>query len=180
MGKIFKISLIPAAILLSFYNLSFGDELGKGISPTNSSSELIYGPWILPQDQKGEALFPSPDKAEFAGFLYGGKPNKTIGNREFSMNPEITNTPASTVTTEYSKEEMPDFENRQLSRGKSSYRFGKIHLIKNTLDHSLSFIPSLSAVPYKEENPLSWAPEKIRESDIYRSLAIFLELKFNF
>ena len=176
MFKIFKISLILITIVLSFYNLSFGDPLAKGTSPTNSSNELIYGPL----HQKEEAPFPSPDKAGFGSTLYGGKPSKAIGNREFSMNPEITNTMPSPVTTEFQKKEMSDFGNSQLSKGKSRYHFGEIHLIKNSLDPSLSFISSLSAVRYEEENPLSRALEKFKENDIFKSLAIFLELKLNF
>ncbi len=178
MDKIFKISPIIITILLSFYNLSFGDQLAKGTSPTNSSNELIYGPWIL--HQKGEAPFPSPDKAGFGSTLYNGKPSKEIGNREFSMNPEITNTMPSPVTTEFQKKEMFDFESSQLSSGKTYYHFGKIHLTKNNLNPTLSLISILPVAQYKEENPLSRTLEKFKENDILKSLAIFLELKLNF
>ena len=178
MGKILRISPILVTIVLSFYGRSFGDQLAKGISPTNSSNELIYGQWIL--HQKGEAPFPSPDKAGFGSTLYGGKPSKAIGNREFSMNPEITNTMPSPATTEFQKKEPSDLENSQLSKGKSRYHFGEIHLTKNNLDPSLSFISRLSTVEYEEENPLFRSLEKFREIDIFKSLAIFLELKLNF
>ena len=129
MGKNFRISLILVTIVLSFYNLSFGDPLAKGIIPTNSSNEMIYGQWIL--HQKGEAPFPSPEKAGSGSRLYGGKPSKAIRNRELSMNPEITNTMQSLATTEIQKKDLSHFENSQLSKGKSSYLFGEIHLTKN-------------------------------------------------
>jgi hypothetical protein len=118
--------------------------------------------------------------AGFGRTLYGGKPSKAIGNREFSMNPKITNTMPSLVTTEFQRKEMSDFENSQLSREKTYYHFGKIHLTKNNLDHTSNFISILSVAQYKEENPLSWAPEKFKENDIFKSIAIFLELKLNF
>jgi hypothetical protein len=178
MGKIFRISPILVTIVLSFYSLSFGDQLAKGISPTNSSNELIYGQWILPQ--KGEPPFSSPENAGSGSTLYGAKPSKAIRNREFSMNPEITNTMQSPATTEIQKKDLSHFENSQLSKGKSSYHFGKIHLTKNNLDPSLDFISSLSVAQYKEENPLSWTLEKFKENDIFKCLAILLELKLNF
>ncbi len=178
MGKIFKISLFLIAIVLSFYNVSFGDQLTKGKSPTNSSNELIYGQWIL--HRKGEPPFPSPDKAGFGSTLSGCKPNKAIGTPESSMNPEVRNTMPFPVTTEFRKEEMSDFENRQLSRGKSGYHSGEMYLTRNHLNPSLSFISSLSSVRYEEGNLLSWAPEKFKENDIFRSLAIFLGLKLDF
>jgi hypothetical protein len=178
MGKMLTISLILVTIVLSFYTLSFGDQLAKGISPTNSSNELIYGKWIL--HQKGEPSFSSPEKAGSGSNLYGANSSKTLRNREFSMNPEITNTTQSPATAEIQKKDLSHFENSQLSKGKYSYHFGKIHLTKNNLDPSLDFISSLSAAQYKEENPLSWALEKFKENDIFKSLAILLELKLNF
>ena len=178
MGKIFRISLILVTIVLSFYSPSLGDQLAKGISPTNSSNEMIYGQWIL--HQKGEAPFPSPEKAGSGSRLYGGKPSKAIGNREFSMNPEITYTMQSPATTEIQKKDLSHFENSQLSKGKSSYHFGKIQLTKNNLDPSLEFISSLSVAQYKEENPPFWALEKFKENDLFKSLAILLKLKLKF
>jgi len=176
--KIFRISLILLTIVLSSYSLSFGDQAAKAISPPNSSNDLIYGQWIL--HQKGEAPSPSLDKAGFGIALYGGKASKVIGNREVSMNPEIKNSLQSPATTEFQKKELSDLENSQLSKGKSRYHFGEIHLTKNNLDPSLSFISRLSTVEYEEENPLFRSLEKFREIDIFKSLAIFLELKLNF
>jgi hypothetical protein len=71
-------------------------------------------------------------------------------------------------------------ENSQPSKGKSGYHFGKIHLINKSLDHSLDFISRLAVAQFKEENPPSWTLEKFKENDIFKSLAIFLELKLNF
>lgn len=178
MGKMLRISLILVTIVLSFYTLGFGDPLERGIFPTNSSNELIYGKWIL--HQKGEPSFLSPERAGSGSNLYDANPSNAIRNREFSMNPEITNTMQSPATTEIQKKDLSHFENSQLSKGKYSYHFGKIHLTKNNLDPALDFISSLSAAQYKEENPLSWTLEKFKENDIFKSLAILLELKLNF
>ena len=178
MGKILRISPILVTIVLSFYSLSFGDQLAKGISSTNSSHELIYGKWIL--HQEGEPPFSSPQKAGSGSNLYGANPSKAIRNREFSMNPEITNTMQSPATTEIQKKDLSHFENSQLSKGKSSYHFGKIHLTKNNLDPSLDFISILSVAQYKEENPLSWTLEKLEENDIFKSIAILLEFNLTF
>jgi len=178
MGKFFRISLILVTILLSFYSLSFGDELAKGIFATNSSNELINGKWILPQE--GEPPFSSPEKAGSGNNLYGANPSKGIRNREFSMNPEITNTMQSPATTEIQEKDLSYFENSQLSKGQSNSHLAKIHLTKNNLGPSLGFISSLSVAQYKEENPLSWNLERFKEDDIFKSLAIFLELKLNF
>jgi hypothetical protein len=178
MGKIFRISLILVTIVLSFYNLSFGDPLAKGIISTNSSNEMVYGQWIL--HQKGEAPFASPEKVGSGSTLYSAKPSKAIRNRDFPMNPEITNPMQSLASTEIQKKDLSHFENSQLSKGKSSYLFGKIHLTKNNLDPSLEFISSLSVAQYKEENPPFWTLEKFRENDLFKSLAILLKLKLNF
>jgi len=178
MGRIFGISLILAVIVLSFGSLSFGDPLEQGILPTNSSNALIDGQWIL--RQKGATSFSSPEKAGSGSILYGAKPSTEIGNREFSVNPGITNTTQPPATTEIQKKDLSHFENGQLLKGKSCYHFGKIHLTKNNLDPSFDLIPSLSVAQYKEENPLSGTLEKFKETDIFRSLAILLEMKLNF
>jgi hypothetical protein len=178
MGKMFRISIILVTIVLSFYSLSFGDQSAKEKSSTNSSNDLIYGQWIL--HQKGEPPFSSPEKAGAGSTLYGAKPSKAIRNREFSMNPEIANTIQSPAITKIGKKELSQFENSQLSKGKSSYHLGKIQLTKNNFDPSLKFISSLSVAQYKEENPLSWTLENFKENYIFKSLAIILELKLNF
>jgi hypothetical protein len=178
MGKIFRISLILVTIVLSFYSLSFGGQLAKGISPSNSSNELIFGKWIL--HLEGEPPFSSPEKAGSGSNLYGANPSKAIRNREFSMNPEIINTMQSPATTEIQKKDLFHFENSQLSKGNSSYNFGNIHLTKTNLDPSLDFISSLSVAQYEEENPLCWTLEKFKENDIFKSIAILLELKLIF
>jgi hypothetical protein len=177
-GKIFWISPILLTLVLISYGLSFGGQAAKGISLTNSSNELVYGPWIL--HQKGEAPSSSVDRAGFGITLYGGKVSKAIGNREVSMNPEITNSLQSPATTEFQKKELPDLENSQLSEGKPRYHFWEIHITRNNLDPSLSFISRLSSVEYEKENPLFRALENFKESDIFKSLAIFLELQLNF
>jgi hypothetical protein len=178
MGKILRISLILVTIVLSFYNLSFADQLAKGISSTNSPNELIYEKWIL--HREGIPPFSSPEKAGSGSNLYGANSSKAIRNREFSMNPEITNTMQSSATTEIQKKDLSHFENSQLSKGRSSYHFGKIQLTKNNLDPSLDFLSILSVAQYKEENPLSWTLEKLEENDIFKSIAILLEFKLNF
>jgi len=178
MGKIFRIGLLLAAIVLSFYSLSFGEQEAQGISPTNSSNELVHGQWIL--QQKAEAPFSSPQKEGLGRTPNGAKPSKTIKNREFPMIPEIINTMASPVTTEIQARDLSHCENSQLSKGKSSYHFGKIHLTKNNLAPSLDFISSLFLAQHKEENPPSWTLEKLKENGLFKSLAIFLELKLKF
>jgi hypothetical protein len=178
MGKIFRISPILLPLVLFSYGLSFGDQAAKGISPTNSPNELIYGTWIL--HQKGEASSSSVDRAGFGITLYGRKASKAIWNRVVSMNPEITNSLQSPATTGFQKKELPDLENSKLSEGKPNYHFWEIHITRNNLDPSLSFISRLSSIEYEKENPLFRALENFKESDIFKSLAIFLELKLNF
>ena len=178
MGKVFRISLILVTMVLFSDSLSFGDQLEKGILPANFSQEVISGPWIL--HQKGELSFSSSERAESGNPLYGAKPIKALRNRVFSMNPEITDTMPSPVTTEVQKKELFHFENGQLSKGKSGYHFGKIHLTRNNLDPFINFISRLSVAKYEEKDTLSWASERYKEDDIFKSLAIFLELKFNF
>jgi hypothetical protein len=178
MGKVLKISLILVTIVLSFYSLSFGGQLEKGILPTNFSHELIYGQWIL--NQKGDLPFSLFEKAGSINTLYGDMPIETIRNREFSLKPEVTNSSQSPATTDIQKMELSHFKNGQLLKEKSSYHFGKTHLPGDNLDYSSNFNFSLSLAKYKEENTLSWTLERFKENDIIKSLAILLELNLNF
>ena len=179
MNRILRISLILITIALSFYSLSFGDQLAKGVSSTKYSNELIYGKWI--PHQEGEPPSLSPEKAGSGSNLHGPNLSKAISNREFSMNPENTNRMKSPATTKIQKKELPLFERSLLSKRKeSSYYFEIIQLIKNDLDPSLDFIPILSGAQYEEENPGSWTLEKFRGNDIFKSIAIFLEFNLNF
>ena len=130
--------------------------------------------------KKGEAPFLYLGRAGFGSTRYLTKPNKAISNQGFPMNPEISNTLDSFATTEIQKKEVSNIENSELSKENSSYHFGKINLIKTNLEPSLNFISSLSVAHYKEENPLSWTLEKLKDTDIFKSLAIFLELKLKF
>jgi hypothetical protein len=177
MGKVFRIIPILVTIILFFHSLSFGGELEKGILPTNFSPKLIYSQWVLPQ--KGDLPFSSFEKAGSINTLYAGRPINAIRDRQFSVKPEFTNIMQSPYTTDFQKREVSHFENGQLLKEKSSYHFGGIHLTGNNLDSSLNFIPSLSVTNY-EENTLFWTLERFRENDIFKSLAIFLELKLNF
>jgi hypothetical protein len=173
MGKIFMISLILGTIVLSFYSLSLADEESKGISPTNSSNELIYGQWIL--QQKGTAPFAFPIKAGFGSALNGVKRDKIVGNREVPLDPVIKDVVHYPAAAEILERDLSPSENSQPSKGKFGYHFGKIHLVKDSLDHSLDFISRLAV-----ENTPSWTLEKFKENDAFKSLAIFLELKLNF
>ena len=178
MGKIFMIGLILGTMVLSFYSHSFADEESKGISPTNSLNELIYGQWIL--QPKGSAPLAFPKKAGLGITLNGAKPNKSIRNREVPMDPVITNPMHYPAAAEILERDLFHSENNQPSKGKSGYPFGKINLTKNNLDPSLDFISRLAVDQFKEENPPSWTLEKFKENDIFKSLAIILELKLNF
>jgi hypothetical protein len=178
MGKIFRTSLILVTIMLSFYGVSFGDQLLVGISPTDSLNELLYGQWIL--RQQGGPPFSLPEKAGSGYSLYVVKPSKAIQNQEFSLNQEIAFTMQSPDITEIQKKDLSRFDNTQLSKGKSSNYFWIIPLTKTNLDPSLKLIPSLSVAQYEEENPLTWTLEKFKETDIFKSLSILLELKLNF
>ncbi len=177
MRKGLGIILILVTIILFFHSLSFGDGLEKGILPTNFSPKLIYSPWALPQ--KGELPFSSFEKAGSLNTLFGSRLINAIGDRQFSMKPEVTNNSHSSYTTDSQKRRFSHFENGQLMKEKSSYDFGGIYLTGNNPDSSLNFIPSLSVVNC-EENTLFWALERFKENDIFKSLAIFLELKLNF
>ena len=178
MGKIPRVSLILITIVPFFYSLSFGDELARMTTPAHSSNELIYGQSML--HKKGEAPFLWLGRAGFGSTVYLTRPPKAISNQGFPMNPEISNTLDSFATTEIQKKEVSNIENRELSKEDSSYHFGKINLTKTNLEPSLNFISSLSVAHYKEENPLSWTLEKLKDTDIFKSLGIFLELKFKF
>jgi len=182
MGKVVRIILIPASIVISFYGLSFGDQLKKGELPTNFSQAFIYSKLIL--HQNGDPPFSLYEKAGSGNTFLGGKPNGAIKDREFSMNPEFTNTMPSPATTDIQKRKLSHFENSPLFEEKSSYHFGKTHLAGNNLGFSLNFISSLSGAKYKEENPLSWTLERLKENDIlndiFKSLGILLEIKLNF
>jgi hypothetical protein len=174
MGKILIISLILVTMVLSLYSLSSADQEAKGISPTNSSNELIYGQSIL--DRKGEALFSSPKKAGPGRTPNGILLGKAIRNPEVPMNPEITNAKHYLVSAEIQFHS----ENSQSSKRKSGYHFGKINLTKNNLDPSLDFISRLSVTQLKEEDPSSWTLEKPKENGLFQSLSILLEFKLNF
>jgi hypothetical protein len=163
--------------VLSFYGLSFGEDLAKEISSTKFSNDFIQGQWIL--YRKGGTPFSSLVKAGFGSDSYVVKSSKDVKNRESSMNPEITNTLHSPTKPEI-PEKLHHFETSQPSKGKSSYHFGKIQLTRNNLDPSVDFISSLSLAKHKEENPLLWTLDKFKESDIFKSLGILLELKLNF
>jgi hypothetical protein len=178
MGKIFRTSLILITILLSFYSVSFGGQLAEGISPTDFLNELIYEQWIL--HQNGDPPFSLPEKAGSGYTLYFVKPSKTIRNQEFSLNQEIAFIMKAPHISEIRKKKLSHVDNTQLSKGKSSNHFWIIPIIKTNLDPSLILIPSLSIAQYEEENPLSWTLEKFKETDIFKSLSILLELKLNF
>lgn len=178
MGKFLMISLIPVTMVLPFYSLSFADEEAKGIFPTNSLNELIYGQWIL--QRKGEPAVASSKKAGFGSTPNGIKPGKAIRNREFPMDPEITNTMHYPAAPEIQERDLLYSDNSQPPKGKSGYCFGKIYLTKNNLEPSLDFISRLSVAEFKEENPSSWTLERFKENDIFKSLAIFFELKLKF
>jgi hypothetical protein len=178
MGKFLKISLILVTMVLSFYRISFADEEAKGISPTNSLNELIYGQRIL--QPKGSAPLAFPKKAGLGITLNGAKPNKAIRNLEVPMDPVITNPMHYPAAAEILERDLLHYENSQRSKGKSGYHFGKINLTKNNLDPSLDFISRLAVVQFKEENPPSWTLEKLKENGLFKSLASFLELKLNF
>jgi hypothetical protein len=178
MGKIFMISLFLVTMVLSLYSLSFADQEAQGISSTNSLNDLAYEKWI--SQQNGEAPFPSPQKAGFGSTPNGIKPGKDIRNREAPMDPEVPNTINFPVAAEIQERDLFHSENSQSSKGKSGYHFWRIYLTKNNLDSSLDFISSLSVAQFKEEDHPSWTLEKFKENDIFKSLAIFLELKLNF
>ena len=178
MGKVLKISLILLTIVLSFYSLSFGGQLEEGILPTNFSHELIFCQWIL--NQKGDLPFSLFEKADSGNNLYGDMLIKAIREREFSLNPNVTNTMHFPATTDIQKMELSHFKNGQLLKEKSSYHFWKTHLPGDNLDYSPNFNFSLSVAKYKEENTLSWTLERFKENDIIKSLAILLELSLNF
>jgi len=178
MRKVFGIILILITIVLFFHSPSFGEPLENKIAPTNFPQDLIYSQWRL--RQKGDLPFSSPEKAGSGNTLYYSSPIKAISNQEFSIRPEVTNTMLSPAATYIQKKEFSHFENSQLLRGKSSYDFEKIRLTGSNFDSSFNFLSSLCVAKYKEENTISWALERFKENDIFRSLAIFLELKLNF
>jgi hypothetical protein len=178
MGKIYMISLFLVTMVLSLYSLSFAGQETQGISSTNSLNDLAYGKWI--SQQKGEAPFSSPKEAGFGSTPNGIKPGKTIRNREVPMDPEVPNTMHDPAAAEIQERDLFHSENRQLSKGKSGYHFGKIYLTKNNLDPSLDFISRLSVAQFTEEDHPSWALEKFKENGLFKSLSILLELKLNF
>jgi hypothetical protein len=177
-SKIPRVSLILITMAPFLYSLSFGDELARMTTPANPSNERVYGQWVL--YDKGEVPFLSPEKARFGSTWYFTAPPKPISNQGFSMNPEISNTKESYAPTKIQKKELSNIENSEQSKENSCYHFGKINLLKTNLEPSLNFISSLSVTHYKEANPLSWTLEKINDTDIFKSLAIFLELKLKF
>ena len=178
MGKVLNIILILVTIVLSFYSLSSGGQLEKGLLPTNFFHELNYSQWIL--NQKGNLPFLLFEKAGSGNTLYGDRPIKALRDREFSLNSKVTNTMQSPATTDIQKKKFSHFENGQLLKEKSNYPFEKIHLTGNNLDYSPNFIFNLSVVKYKEENTLPWTLERFKENDFIKSLAILLELSLNF
>jgi hypothetical protein len=178
MGKVFRTGIILVIILLSFYNLSFGDQAASGTSPSNVWNGLIYGQRLY--FQKGEALPSSPGKAESGASFLGARPSKANGNRESSLNPEVTDIKQSSATGEIPKEERSHSGNNQLWKGKPGYPFGKIHFRRSNLEPFFDCTSSLSVVQYKEENHLSQALEKFKEADILKALAIVFELKLSF
>jgi len=105
---------------------------------------------------------------------------KPIGNRESSLNPEVTDIKQSSATGEIPKEERSHSGNNQLWKGKPGYPFGKIHFRRAILNLSLTEPLAWSVVQYKEENHLSQALEKFKEADILKALAIVFELKLSF
>jgi len=177
MGKGFGISLILVTIVLFFHGLSFGDGIEKGILPTNSSPKLIYSQWVL--SQKGDLPSSSFEKTGSINTLYGGRPINAIRDPQFSVKPEVINIMQSPHTTDFQRRESSYFENGPLMKEKSSYHLLGIHLTGNDPDSSLNFIPSLSVANYGENTQFSTL-ERFRETDIFKSLAIFLELKLNF
>lgn len=182
MGEVVRIILILVSIVISFYGLSFGDQLETGELPTNFFQEAICSQLIL--HQKGAPPFSLYEKAGSENTFCGDKPIKAIRDQEFSMNLEVINTVPSPATTDIQKKKLSHFENDQLFGEKSGYHFGKTHLAQNNLDFSLNFISSLSGAKYKEENPLCWTLERLKENDILndilKSFGILLEIKLNF
>ncbi len=177
MGKSFGFIPVLLAILLFFDGLSFGGQLEKEILVTDSPNEMKYGQWI--SRRNGEAYGASLGKALSRDILFV-VPAKNIENRESSMKSEITNIAPETATAEIRKKDLPYFENGSLSKRKSRLDLSEIHLTKTSPDSSLDFISGLSAAQHKEENPLPWPLERIKENDIFKSLGFFLKLKLTF
>ncbi len=95
------------------------------------------------------------------------------------MDAEVPNTMHYPAAAEIQESDLFHSENRQSSKVKSGYHFGKINLTKNNLDPSLDFISRLSVAQFKEDHP-SWTLEKFKENGLFKSLSILLELKLNF
>ncbi len=178
MVKILRIGFILATIMISFHGLSAGGPLEKRMPPAIYSQDLINNQWIL--QQKEDLLFLSAKKAGSGNTLYGDRLIRAIRGQELSMNPEVINALQSPAKADIQKRESSQFENGEPFREKSGYHFGKISLTGNNLDSSINFISSLSLSKHKEENTLSRTLEKLKENDIFKSLAILLEIKLNF
>lgn len=182
MWKGIRIILSLIISLASFHGISFGNPLEKGKFRTNFSQGFVYGQWIL--KQKGDSPFSLREKTGPGNALGGDGQIKAIGDREFFLTPEVTNPLHSPATTEIQKIGLSHFENGQLFEEKSSYRFGKTHLAGNNLDFSFNFISSLPVPTDKGKNTLSWTWERFKGNDflddIFKSIAILLEIKLNF
>ena len=178
MRKKFAAILILGTIIIFFHSLSFCEPLGNKIAPTNFSQALIYSQWIL--RQKGDLLFSTHGKAGSGNTLYDNMPIKALSDEEFAGKPEVTNTMQPPASTDFPKKDFFLFQNGQPLKEKSSYDFGKIRLTGSNLDSSFNLLSSLGVANYREENNIARAVERFKENDIFKSLGILLELKFNF
>ncbi len=176
MMKLAGITLI-LVIIIFFHGVSFGEQLEKGMPLTYFSQGLIYSQGILYEN--GDLAPSLPEKAGSGNTLYGDNPIKAVSDPKFSFKPEVSYTMQSLATTDIQKKEISRFENGQLFMEKSSYPFGKFQLTGKNPNSSSNYLFSLWVSKY-DENTLSSQLERLKESDIFKSLAILLELKWNF
>ncbi len=175
MRKVAGVTFI-LVMIVAFQGISLGDPLERGVPPAYFSQDLDYSRWLL--RQKGNLPLSSYERAESGNSLYYNPPIEAVSEQEFSLKPEVKNSRRSRAPAQ--NKDFSYFENGHLLKEKSSYDFGKIRLAGSNMDSSSNFLPSLCVAKYKEENTISWALERFKQSDIFKSLAILLELKINF
>ncbi len=178
MSKSSGFSLLLIALSLFFTGVSFGGQLEREAFPTNSHDEVAYRQWTSRQREEGSLSTSGKGASGFT--LLETWPNKVIGYREFSLKSEIAEIQQSSVASEIVKKGLSYFENCSLSSGKSNYALGEIRLTNGSVDSSLHFIPMFFPAQSKEENPLYWTLEKLKETDIAKSLGFLFKLKLEF
>jgi len=177
MGNILGINLILLTILLSPDSLSWGKQVENEGIRTRFSNEAIYSLWI--STRKNESSFSLLETSDRGKKFYDAMLINPFRLKEIPADLEIDNTRKSSRQNDNQQNNFT-FEENQLRKNISGYRFHQIPFAEKFFDSSLKIISGLLVGQYKEDDPLIKGLETSKEMDIIKSLSVLLQVQFQF